>query len=618
MKKTLITLGLLAGCSLFTNAQYWHHLYPTTTGSGQTNIVSTAVRTQGISVPNDQYIIGSYQTSTTPGKFNFEIRRIDESGIYSLGGPPYNHVSFFDGYDVYKATVANGSPSLLMDNTHGISIIETLNAGPFPMGANDPHYGVAGTVSDPTTGSGCFFLLLNADGAPVNTLFFDFPPSASNPSKPLLCEDVNFPGEFYICGSFFDSNVNQNIMYALRVNSAGMLNWSNFYDSGVSLIPFGMVQSPFNTSELVVVGLNAPDGILFPGRGIDAFFMKLDLGISGAVVPGSLQVYGNSAEQHFQSIAPAFSPWSGNGFVVGGLSAPVGGIGNSWMLKLDQSGNPLWNTMISGTSGSNQGITGVLERLNTNSDYEYYGVTSDGTSQMTVFKLDQAGALWTSGGALNEFEYLDGGGAPAFISMINTAGSPAGEGIQVFGTDVSGGTYSHYMVKAHFNGYSGSGTCNEAINSISNQGPGPNSIINPAVLVSPGLNAYGGSDFYINWTFTSGDFSIVSVGCTGASGSGSNARSINGINENSVNVDAKIFPNPSSERLEIVLNVEKQGLVEVKVFNSLGMCVKQEEQSVMSGKSALALDVEDLPEGLYTLNCSMAGKEQQSKFIIKR
>src|SRR5690606_16287600 len=153
--------------------------------------------------------------------------------------------------------------------------------------------------------------------------------------------------------------------------------------------------------------------------------------------------FGNQNNQYFTSLAVANSSWGGSsGFAIGGVSDPVGAFGDSWMLKVDQTGSIIWNTLITGTSGTNKEITGIIERQNTLGDYEYYGATSAGMSQITVFKLDETGALFTGFTGENEFEYKLAGGGPAFITQSNLAAP--GLGIQVFGTDVSGGTSDTY------------------------------------------------------------------------------------------------------------------------------------------------------------------------------
>src|SRR5690606_27049857 len=123
---------LLSG--LCANAQvYFQHLYPTTTTSGP-NEVSSACTSLGNTMPVGQYIIGSYQTTPNTGNYNFEIRKLDEWGQYTIGTtPPYWYISFFNGYNV----LLNNVP---MENTHGISVIET---GQTPS-VSGPNYAVAG------------------------------------------------------------------------------------------------------------------------------------------------------------------------------------------------------------------------------------------------------------------------------------------------------------------------------------------------------------------------------------------------------------------------------------------------------------------------------------------
>jgi hypothetical protein len=448
---------------------------------------------------------------------------------------------------------------------------------------------------------------VNVDGMVIFTKYYELPSTASNLSKPLLTEDVTNPGDYIVLGSYYDSNINKTKMYGFSLNTTGPL-WENEYECDEALVPYGLLQSPFNTSELIVVGLNQPDPSL--NRRLDGFFMKLDL-VTGLYLPGTCQIYGDQNSQFFTSLTIANSPWGGGpGFAIGGVSDPVGGFGDSWMMKVDQTGSIIWNTLITGTSATNKEITGIIERQNTSGDYEYYGATSTGMAQMTVFKLDHSGALFTAGTGENEFEYILAGGGPAFITNTS-AGATSGDGIQVFGTDVSGGSSDTYMVKAYYNGYS---DCNEFINIIGSQGPGPSQTLNPPVL-DPSVTMLN-PELTIDDNFNSG--AAFSVKCSGTSvPGGSNARLITGIGENEVGITTGVYPVPASYMITITIYSKRSGDLKLRLYDALGACVFVAEERVGAGKSAITVPVSSLAEGIYSLNCTLNSENRVNKIVIE-
>ena len=440
-------------------------------------------------------------------------------------------------------------------------------------------------------------------------MYFEFPTNSTNLSKPLIVEDVNNPGYYFITCSYLDPGTVKNVMYAVYTDTSTPV-WELRYDSGEALVPTGLIQSPYNSSELVVVGLNEPNPLSHPTRAIDGFFLKLDVS-NGNPVANSFIVYGTSNRQYFTSICEAQSPWGSTGYAVGGVSDVYLGNGMSWMLKLDQSGGIVWNTLITGTSGTNSEITGVLERQNTNGDYQYFGATSSAMSQMTVFRLDHTGTLWSTGGGENEFEYTWGGGGPAYVTKTSPSAA-SGDGIQVFGTDVSGSSYDTYMVKAYYNGYSG---CNESINSIGTQGAGPSSTLSPALSFA--TVSYTAGEFTIDDNFFGGDFSVVTVSCTGSSvANGDNTRMATGLSEQVEIAGLSVFPLPANKQIHVSAISKTNGPVSVRIYNSAGVCVYSAEKTVAPGENTLHLSVEDLAGGLYSLICDFSNQRVVRSIVI--
>ena len=125
------------------------------------------------------------------------------------------------------------------------------------------------------------------------------------------------------------------------------------------------------------------------------------------------------------------------------------------------------------------------------------------------------------------------------------------------------------------------------------------------------------SDGICYWEIWNQD--IVSTKFTSLLTNSTTCNSITGINE-TISTDQNgilLFPNPATNKLEIVLNKKTNEWTELKVFDNLGRLVLY--QNGLNNLQTISLDVSKLNEGLYFLNIIADNKEKYySNFIIAR
>lgn len=616
--KTATLLFALCGLSAQqANAQYRQYLYPSTSSAPNTYVLSSVDLGSLHSAGN--HIIGTSATAPAGSSiYNFELRATDGYGNYAASGP----WDFFNSFHVYLGTSGcNSTPALLTD-TYGMSVIETGNPGPYGS-AQDPFYAVVAAVGDANQ-VGCVFTLLHSEGAPIGVLdrfvYYKFPAGATAPSKPYIAESSQ-AGNYYICGAYSLNGQDETYVIKVSGNSSGISHfptWSRTYVSGTRLRPAGIMESPHNSNDVVLIGENIQNN----PRREDGFFMKLNAANGNLI---TFKVYGNtnSAYNTFTSFAPAFSNTLQRpaGYVIGGKTIGTGF--ESWMLKVDQNGVIAWNRLLQSTATTNQEISGVLERTSVNNGYEYFGVTSTGTGNMTVFKLDNGGSPNFTGTGTNEFEYNVTGGGPAYITCLNS-GSTYGDGINVFGCDLS--TNQVYAVKAYFSGESGCGS-NEVLGSGTLDMSGPNSILAPLCSVNAGLSDYGVcSDLGITTVqrvFANPMAYQANQFCPNSSPAGSNARTAaTGIGNISLSeAGFQVFPNPATDNVSVSYNVSTPASVKIDLFNYMGQHVKSiKAMNAEAGsyKEEISLSSLNLAGGVYFIKAEIGSRSYTQKVVYTK
>lgn len=91
-----------------------------------------------------------------------------------------------------------------------------------------------------------------------------------------------------------------------------------------------------------------------------------------------------------------------------------------------------------------------------------------------------------------------------------------------------------------------------------------------------------------------------------------------GIGNISFAGNVRIFPNPSEGLFTLELKSFKDQVLTIKVHNLLGRMVESHVYPLLSGTASLALDLRNLPEGLYMLQIEHQDGILSSKLIINR
>ncbi|MDP1800899.1 MAG: T9SS type A sorting domain-containing protein [Bacteroidota bacterium] len=87
-----------------------------------------------------------------------------------------------------------------------------------------------------------------------------------------------------------------------------------------------------------------------------------------------------------------------------------------------------------------------------------------------------------------------------------------------------------------------------------------------------------------------------------------------GIKENNYSNDLEIYPNPASDKLNILFTSGAKEFIKAQIVNSIGQVVKEID---LNNKTQI--NIEDLPNGVYLLNLKSTNSTSISKrFIIAR
>lgn len=93
----------------------------------------------------------------------------------------------------------------------------------------------------------------------------------------------------------------------------------------------------------------------------------------------------------------------------------------------------------------------------------------------------------------------------------------------------------------------------------------------------------------------------------------------NGVPENEIAATFEIYPNPSTDKLQIRLNNSSITHIKIELFDLLGKSIQQKESVVTGNESVASLDVSFLPNGIYMIR--IADKESkivENKKLIKQ
>ncbi len=318
---------------------------------------------------------------------------------------------------------------------------------------------------------------------------------------------------------------------------------------------------------------------------------------------------------------------SGNVFVTGDFQSSsmtigtdtitnsgIGGIGdNIFLLKYDASGNVLWARAAGGPHYFDQSHA-VCADVNGNvfitgyfhSDSINFGTTTltnvDTNNNNTFFvtKYDASGnVIWAkSAGVANS---AGEGISTDANKNVFVAGSFADSSI-TFGTTIltNAGHDDMFIVK-----YDDSGNVIWA-----KSAGGTNPDLATAISVSPGGNVY------VTGYSTSDS---INFGTTTLFGSGIFTAKLGGttsIEEDFINSEFKVYPNPTSGKFQLILNNSNSQASTIILYNILGEIVYKSTTTQLTNYP-LTIDLTMKPKGIYLVRMQQGDKIYQSKIIVE-
>lgn len=220
-------------------------------------------------------------------------------------------------------------------------------------------------------------------------------------------------------------------LIVLRLNANGSMRWQRRYDAGDRDTGGAIDQTA--DSGFVIAG----SSLSFAGSGVDVWVLKLDT--DGDIV-WQRSIGTDTADERVRSIRQAVD----GGYIIGGKTWEFDANGDMWVVKLDASGDILWQKSLGGAGadeaysvqGTGDGgsiVVGTTDSFTSNDD-------------AWVLKLDADGAVdWQylyDGGGIDQFW---GGGQTANGGYIATGGS----------TSFGSGGYDPWIVRLDSNGQLG-------------------------------------------------------------------------------------------------------------------------------------------------------------------
>ena len=102
--------------------------------------------------------------------------------------------------------------------------------------------------------------------------------------------------------------------------------------------------------------------------------------------------------------------------------------------------------------------------------------------------------------------------------------------------------------------------------------------------------------------------------------SGSYMNNVSGINEYSALVSFGLFPNPSSDYLNVTIGLNEKQKVEIKLFNSIGAEVIIPVSSYgVQGENGYKINIQNLPEGIYFAKIILNGTcASTRRFVVSK
>lgn len=439
MKK--IFLSTFIAATMSTNAQYFEHVY----GSTSYEEVSSGMNT---SLNGPGFLIGGTRTSTNGANVAISMVRTDING--DVLAAPY----FKKNYGIYF----NSSLTPVMRIRQ--AFVTELSHGSF---------GIVGVCfKDQTLQKYCvYYAQVDQSGVPLpggplfNMKYYDIGTDSYYQVRNIRLSASG--NELYIVGLSVNNQTGLYYTMVLKIDvSTGNLLWSYIYNlTGDDESAYDAVEDPV-TNELVVVGYYD-----YNWTGADAYVLRLDATTGNPVSSPSTMLFANGG-QGVGDIFTCIALRSGGGYLIGGQTN-ISGNWDTWLVGLDNTFNVALNEQLDYSfSGADNYAIDILERRNTSGQPEIHLAGqviggAFGNADIEVYKLDEA-----SGTCMGQFTY----GTPAYeyVSAIDQNNSGSADGLSIFGlTELTTPQFANKdfcIFKSYYNGYT---SCNYQVND--NSGP---------------------------------------------------------------------------------------------------------------------------------------------------
>jgi hypothetical protein len=219
---------------------------------------------------------------------------------------------------------------------------------------------------------------------------------------------------------------------------------------------------------------------------------------------------------------------------------------------------------------------------------------------------------------------LDAGKAVVVFFFMNSCGScpPPAKKIQTMAKNVM----NQYpgMVKGYVMPYNNSTNCTATLGWVNNNGldlyapfdSGASQVAYYGGFGMPTVVLLGGQDHRILFStqsFVNGDTTIMRdsiLALLGASTGIKNSELVSSFN---------IYPNPSSEYMQIDLTLHQEESIKIDIINTIGEVIAHvHEEKIPTTYFHKQVSISSLPNGVYFLKVSAAGRSQTHKFTVAR
>ncbi len=565
------------------------------------------------------YEVGSaFSTHYTPGTLCFGYNSVvnvngtwnDSRNFCVMGSGTSNIMA---SYKTFVSFDCNSAPTQIINQT-GLSAVET-------NGTTGIRYAVAGTHDN-----GIYFVGLDNTGVVISQKSYPFSLEKSSrymrPGKPKIIEGES-SGVYYFCGSY-DSD-----MYVLKIDAQGNLLWSAYYTLLDDTKPKDMIIDPFDPAKLIVIGTTNLEK-----KDNEGFLLNLSVN-NGNVI--NCNLYGRAiGYDSFNTLEISHDQQTNaiDGFVIGGYQHPLGpGAPSAWILKMDQNQNIVWSNGIYTSTGINKGYVDIVERLNTAGQYEFYGLL-ESNAGMQVTKLDDLGLPFQAqlnvnlnGISLpkNEFIY----DVPALVPSKATSLSYANAqvtggpdvGLQIFGNSYFTPSFvGTYQVNSYFNGET---NCYRTLTTLPGYKEAAYDKSSIGVLMHDVFTAC--PNLQVQAYFNSSAMTIL---CGGSSVNGSNLRPMHAStttsseNSNEENVEAQVFPNPSTDKTNVNYLLPENSSSKLELFDLMGSLVysgtEQTSGATKEVKQEINFENLGLAEGIYVLTLTVNNSVTKQKVVYRK